>query len=351
MRYRLRNYARSQLTANRQWFTIQNLAGVNAIHMYDEIGFWGITAQDFVDQLNPLDGPVSVYINSPGGEIFDGLTIYNALLRKQDVSIFIDGIAASAASFIAQAASPGKLAMAETARMMIHNGQAFAAGDAAELRKMAEILDGETDNIASIYAKRSGKTKEYFLNLMADETWLGSEDAVKQGLCDYVYDPRQGPSNILSRHSDFKNADSDNGWLQRDGKWVFDPDGGAADDDYQASTDTDHDYWSEDGTQLKAIPAGPPGSDKPAKPLPASSNSATPPVSADGSHAAMTGTHTHPHPAFGSQGDDDTHSHSHSHDGDADHQHSHSTNKSSDLDDAGAQSLGSLLLANFMGGK
>jgi ATP-dependent protease ClpP protease subunit len=273
MRLRLRNYARSQPAT--QWFKIINQAnGPTKVAIYDEIGFFGVTAADFNDQIGAIDGSLEVYINSPGGEIFDGISIYNQLLSRQrdgsTVSVFIDGIAASAASYIAMAASPGKLGIAETGEMMIHNGQAFAAGDAAELRKMAEILDTETEKIANIYAKRSGRPVEDFKAMMDSEKWLSAAQTVAEGLADYMYDPRTGPTNILARRS-VRNATSDNGWKQVDGSWVYDPDGDG-DDDYQAPTDTDNDYWAPDGTQLKAIPAGPPGSDKPAKPMPDASN-------------------------------------------------------------------------------
>lgn len=260
MRQRLRNYARSQ--PGQQWFKIVNqAAGPTQVMIYDEIGFFGVSAADFNGQLDSIDGPVDVYINSPGGEIFDGISIYNQLLRHADVSVYIDGIAASAASFIAMAASPGKLGMARTAKMMIHNGQAFAAGDAAELRKMAAVLDAETANIASIYADRTGRPASDFLAMMDTETWLSATEACAEGLADYVYDPRKGPSNVLQRRP--VNA-GNGGWVMRDGKWVFDPDGDG-DNDATPEGDTDHDYFDADGKQKKAIPPDPDG--KQGKPL------------------------------------------------------------------------------------
>ncbi len=354
MRQRLRNYARTQ--PGMQWFKIVNstAGGPTQVMIYDEIGFFGVSAADFNAQLGAIDGPVDLYINSPGGEIFDGISIYNQLLRCQDVSVFIDGIAASAASFIAQAASPGRLGMAKNAKMMIHNGQAFAAGDAAELRKMAEILDAETQNIASIYADRSGRPVEDFLAMMGEETWLAAPDACAEGLADYVYDPRSGPSNVIQRrprnadgnhapmngthshshsaygaqgsdsvhshehthdgdasHGHHKAADGasdhagtcvscqavnaltakfcgecgstllnagNGGWQRRDGKWVFDPDNDG-DNDATPAGDSDHDYWSADGKQLKAIPPDPDG--KQGKPLAPSDKSPFPVLNAD----------------------------------------------------------------------
>lgn len=123
------------------------------------------------------------------------------------------------------------------------------------------------------------------------------------------------------------------GWVQRDGKWVFDPDGGPDDDDSSAATDTDHDYWAADGTQLKAIPPNP-ATGKGGKPMPAKASAADAPTmngdnetgdmnNAGMSHDPFTGTHSHAHAANGAQGDDGTHTHSHSHSGDADHGHQH----------------------------
>jgi ATP-dependent protease ClpP protease subunit len=263
MRQRLRNYARSQ--PGSEWFKIVNQAsGPTQIMLYNEIGFFGTSAADFNDQLDSIDGAIDLYINSPGGEIFDGIAIYNQLLRHADVAVYIDGIAASAASFIAMSASPGKLGMARTSKMMVHNGQAFAAGDAADFRKMAEILDSETENIASIYAERTGRPVGDFLTMMNSETWLTASQACDEGLADYVYDPRKGPSNVLARRPIRNAADGNHGYVKRDGKWVFDPDGDG-DNDATPEGDTDHDYWSADGKQIKAIPPDPDG--KQGKPL------------------------------------------------------------------------------------
>ena len=250
MRQRLRNYAQSQ--PQRQWYKIVNqFSGPTQVMIYDEIGFFGVSAQQFADQLGEISGPVDLYINSPGGEIFDGISIYNQLLRCPEVSVYIDGIAASAASFIAMAASPGKLGMAKNAKMMIHNGQAFAAGDAAELRKMAELLDAETANIASIYADRTGRPASDFLAMMAAETWLSASQAVSESLVDYVYDPRKGPSNVVMTRP-VRNADAP----AMHGDHVrVDPDGDG-DCDACAEGDTDHDYWDADGNQLKPLPGG-----------------------------------------------------------------------------------------------
>lgn len=256
------------------WYRINNQAdGPAMVSIFNEIGGpFGITAGDFVAELASIDGDLELHVNSPGGDVFDAVTIFNTLKqRKGSVTVIVDGLAASAASFIAQAASPGQLLMAPHSRMMIHDGFGVAMGNAADMRSTADLLDQVSDDIASMYAERSGKPQDYWRGKMRAETWLSDKQTVAEGLADGIVG-QNAPANDwdLSVYA-FSNADG-NGWMQRDGKWVFDPENDG-DDDYQASTDTDHDYWSADGTQLKSIPAGPPGSGKAAKPLTTTSNS------------------------------------------------------------------------------
>src|SRR5215469_6256356 len=96
------------------WYRIQNsAAGPAQVTIYDEIGFLGVAADTFIRDLAGIQGDIEMHLNSPGGDVFDGIAIYNTLRqRKGTVSVVVDGLAASAASFIAQAASPGHLAMA-----------------------------------------------------------------------------------------------------------------------------------------------------------------------------------------------------------------------------------------------
>lgn len=247
------------------WYKITNQAsGPAMVSIFNEIGGpFGVTAGDFVSELAAVNGDIELHLNSPGGDVFDAVTIFNTLKqRKGTVSVVVDGLAASAASFIAQAASPGQLAMAPHAKMMIHDGFGAAMGNAADMRKTADLLDAISDDIAAMYAERSGKPQDYWRGLMRAETWFSDKQAVEQGLADRIHG--QEPQNNWDLSVYNQSAD---GWMQRDGKWVFDPDNDG-DDDYQAETDTDHGWWDEDGNQLKPIPAGPPGSNKPAKPMP-----------------------------------------------------------------------------------
>lgn len=257
LRSRFRNL---MSTKTREWYRVVNqAAGPTQIHIYDDIGLSGVTARDLIDDLAKINGPVELRLNSGGGEIFDGIAIYNALCAR-DVAIYIDGVAASAASFIAMAASPGKLFMAKNATMMIHDGMAMAMGNAQELTAMVDILNRESQKIASIYADRTGKDMDYFRNKMKVETWYNAQEALDEGLIDAIFDPRTGQPIVNTTKTPVWNAmgteESVDGWCWRDGQWVFDPDGDG-DDDATPEGDTDHDYFSEDGQQIKPIPPKP----------------------------------------------------------------------------------------------
>lgn len=179
------------------WFRIENKKADTEpaqVYIYDEIGFWGTEASDFVQQLVALDADkIDLHLNSPGGEIFDGLAIYNALKQnKAEVTVYVDGLAASAASFIAQAGD--KVVMARNAQMMIHDGIAMAYGNEQDMLDTAELLGKLSDNIADIYhvaAKNRGAEEnslEYFRGLMRAELWMNGTEAVEFGLADETTD-------------------------------------------------------------------------------------------------------------------------------------------------------------------
>lgn len=245
---------------------VQGVPEVTQVSIYDEIGFLGVSADAFMRDLSAVAGDIELHLNSPGGDVFDGIAIYNQLRQRQGtVSVVVDGLAASAASFIAQAASPGHLAMAPHSQMMIHEGFGMTIGAAADHRQAADLLDKASDNIAGIYADRSGRPASYWRDKMRAETWLSDAEAVAEGLADYVLG-QEGPRNSWDL-SVYRNAAGGNdGWRMRDGRWVFDPEDDG-DDDSSPETDTDHDYWSEDGKQLKPIPPNP-ATGKGGKPMP-----------------------------------------------------------------------------------
>ncbi len=166
---------------NKSWFSMVGMANHAEIMIYDEIGVWGISAKDFVDELNALDvEKIDLRLNTPGGSVFDGIAIYNALKRhKASITVYIDGLAASMGSIIALAGET--VHMAENAFYMIHNPWGFAIGDASEMRGQADVLDKLAGTMARIYSEFSGMDYDTVIAAMDAETWYGAEDALEAG--------------------------------------------------------------------------------------------------------------------------------------------------------------------------
>lgn len=176
------------------WYTIRNATADTParVSIYDEIGYFGVSAQDFVTDLAQHTGDLDVHISSPGGDIFDGVAIYQALMdRTGSVAITVDSLAASIASVIAMAASPGQLTMAPKATLMIHEGWSMCVGNAKDMTDTAALLDRVSGTIASIYADRTGKPADMWRAAMRAETWYDAQEAVDAGLADKVA-PKRG---------------------------------------------------------------------------------------------------------------------------------------------------------------
>jgi ATP-dependent Clp protease protease subunit len=159
------------------------------ILLYDEIGTWFIAAQDFVKELNAITaGTIHLRINSPGGDVFQGIAIYNALkAHRAKVVVHVDGIAASIASIIALAGD--EILIAKNAMLMIHKATALAWGTAEGLRRTAEMLDKlENATIVSTYVDATGQSEDQIRTWMEAETWFDAEEAVDHGFCDEVED-------------------------------------------------------------------------------------------------------------------------------------------------------------------
>lgn len=188
--------AKNSAKKNSDWVRIiVNKKGDSAtaeIYIYDEIGYWGTQAKKFVKDLRALEvEEIELHLNSPGGEVFDAVAIYNALLQhKAHVTVFIDGLAASAASFIAQAGDT--ISMARNATMMIHDASAFCWGNSADMRKTADILEMLSNNVADIYAQNAGGTVAGWRESMLDETWYSSEEALEAGLVHVITGEAEG---------------------------------------------------------------------------------------------------------------------------------------------------------------
>lgn len=180
--------------AGADWFRIvkaKKASEPTKVYIYDEIGFWGTTAKDFAAMLDEIDSSeIHVHFNSPGGSVFDGLAIHASIkAHKAKVTGYVDGVAASAASFILQACD--NRVSTRNAQIMIHDAKAYAGGNAQQMRNAADTLDRISDNIADIYAVRSGQTKSAseFRNMMkAGDKWYNGNEALDDGLVDEVLD-------------------------------------------------------------------------------------------------------------------------------------------------------------------
>ncbi|MGJ4075325.1 head maturation protease, ClpP-related [Corynebacterium macclintockiae] len=163
---------------------------MNEILIYDVIGEGDSTAHSVRKQLSTMTGKVTVRISSPGGDAYQGVAIMNALRNYPGhVTTIVDGVAASAASYIAIGGGTTVL-MAPHSELMIHEAFRAANGNATQLEKMAADLDRVSANIASIYADKAGGTRDQWRTLMKEETWFSAREAVEAGL-----------ANGIDRHS------------------------------------------------------------------------------------------------------------------------------------------------------
>jgi ATP-dependent Clp protease protease subunit len=196
------------------------------IWLYDQIGdgFFsdGVTAKSFQKDLTGLGkvNTINLRINSPGGNVFDGLTIYNQLkAHPARIVVDIDGLAASIASLIAMAGD--EIRIAGNAMMMIHNPHGFAAGDANEMRRTAALLEQIKGNLADTYSARTGIDPGTLNSWMDGETWFTAADAVQHGFADsVVQEQRIAASYDLSRFHNvpaaLKRAQAQNQAARRD---------------------------------------------------------------------------------------------------------------------------------------
>jgi ATP-dependent Clp endopeptidase proteolytic subunit ClpP len=181
------NFRRPKDVAPKTWYSIKNVAAETVeVAIYDEIGYWGVTASDFVNELSGVDAKnITLRVNSPGGDVFDGLAILNSLRNHPaTVNVMVDGLAASAASFIAMAGD--SVTMAPNSMMMIHEASGLCMGNAVDMRELADLLDKTSANIADIYSRRSGRPADEHRAAMRAETWYSDQEAVDAGLADTV---------------------------------------------------------------------------------------------------------------------------------------------------------------------
>ena len=189
------------------WFEFRNAADESQpveILIYDQIGKdWrggGISAREFVEGLKqiPTNRKILLAVNSPGGNVHDGLAIYNQLkLRRENITARIDGIAASTASWLVLAAK--EVQMPKNALFMIREPMGVAMGNAGEIRKAADALDEQQSVIASIYRDQTSQPRALIDEKMREETWFNGEEAKDFGFVDTLLDESPAIFNSVTR--------------------------------------------------------------------------------------------------------------------------------------------------------
>lgn len=175
---------------NNKWFNIQGKAtdAVAEVYIFDEIGAYGISAQEFITEMKEYkDTPVNLRINCIGGDVFDGMAMYNIIKKREaKTTAYIEGIAASMGSVIALAAD--EVVMAENSLFMIHNAWGGAMGGAEDMRKTASVLEKISGEIASIYKRKTRLSLDRINDMMDEETWFNAEEAYELGFVDTISD-------------------------------------------------------------------------------------------------------------------------------------------------------------------
>jgi ATP-dependent Clp protease protease subunit len=157
------------------------------VYLYDVIDpYWGIGADEFVRELSAISaGTIHLRINSPGGDVFDGRAIATAVAQHPShVVAHIDGLAASAASYVAIAADAVRIA--DGAMVMVHNAWTLAFGNKTDLRGLADVLEKIDGTIAADYARKTGKSLDEIVAWMDAETWFTAAEALDAGLVDAI---------------------------------------------------------------------------------------------------------------------------------------------------------------------
>lgn len=169
-------------------------AATQTMHLYGVVGV-DIRSADVAGALAEAKGPLTLYVNSPGGDYFDGKAIHSALSRyaqRNKVTAVVDGVAASAASLLAMAAT--RIEMSPSASMMVHEVHGGASGRAQDLEATAALIRAENQTLASIYAKRTGKSVEDILAMLSTgDSWFSAEEAVAQKFADGIAGQEPAP--------------------------------------------------------------------------------------------------------------------------------------------------------------
>lgn len=183
------------------WYSIKALSrGVAEILLYDEIGAWGITAQQFARELKALGdlSLISLRVHSPGGDVFEGTAIYN-LLKHHPARVegYVDGLAASMATVVLM--SCDVIHIPENAMMMVHRPWGIQGGEADDMRRYADLLEKIEGTMVAAYMAKTGKSEEDIKALLKAETWMDGREAVEAGFADQLTEPLAAAAQLTSK--------------------------------------------------------------------------------------------------------------------------------------------------------
>jgi ATP-dependent Clp protease protease subunit len=176
---------------------IEDKGEESTVYIYDEIGWFGVNAEQFIKDLNGLQSKtINIRLNTPGGSVFDGTAIFNAIKQHKSKTIaHIDGLAASISSVIALAAD--EVRMADNAFLMIHDPWSMVIGNADIMREEADLLDKVGGVIAKTYADKTGIEGDEIKAMMAAETWMTADEAKELGFIDSIIEGKEAKATLF----------------------------------------------------------------------------------------------------------------------------------------------------------
>ncbi|MDR0249845.1 MAG: Clp protease ClpP [Burkholderiales bacterium] len=204
----------------KSWYQVENSAanGKTKAYIFDEIGYWGVTAKEFLDEIKGA-GDIDLHINSVGGSVFDALAMYHTLKQHDGVvDVYIDGMAASSASIVAMAGRT--IYMPKNAFMMIHDPIVAARGTSNDIKTALDLVSKAKEILINIYETRSRLPRAVIEKAMSDTTWYTGTEAKEAGFIDVVTDAIQLAASF--NVADFKNVPSE--IVARFGKKSANPD-------------------------------------------------------------------------------------------------------------------------------
>ncbi len=185
----------------REWFNLDTSEEIPDMYIYDQIGqdWWGdgLSPLDFISEVKKIKtDKFNLHINSPGGFVYDGLTVYNGLnVLDKYITVYIDGIAASMASVVAMVGD--NIIMPVNADFMLHDPWSCMCGTADNFEKEAKELRRLKDSILGIYVARTSATKEELSKLMSEESWISGTDALELGLADEIIENKKAAACVF----------------------------------------------------------------------------------------------------------------------------------------------------------